>query len=116
MYSTQVNIASTAGDMGILSNHVPAIVELKPGVMEVVSESGNEKYFVSGGFATMQPGNVLSISAVEAYKVEDFATDAVRNALNDARKVVSGRGSNEEVAEAKIEVEFYDAPIAVGVK
>jgi len=116
MYSTQVNIASTAGDMGILSNHVPAIVELKPGVREVVSESGNEKYFVSGGFATMQPGNVLSISAVEAYKVEDFATDAVRNALNDAQKVVSGRGSNEEVAEAKIEVEFYDAPIAVGVK
>ena len=102
--------------MGILSNHVPAIVQLKPGVVEVISDGSNEKYFVSGGFATMQPGNVLSINAVEAYKLEDFAAESVRSALADAQKVVSGGGSEEEVAEAKIEVEVYEALIAAGVK
>lgn len=30
---------------------------------------------VSGGFATVQPGSVLSINAVEGYPLEDFSAD-----------------------------------------
>jgi F-type H+-transporting ATPase subunit delta len=44
--STQVNIPSTAGDMGILSNHVPSIVQLRPGIVEVIAEGSQpERYF-----------------------------------------------------------------------
>jgi F-type H+-transporting ATPase subunit delta len=64
---------------------------------------------VSGGFATVQPGNLLSINAVEAYSLDDFSAEAVRTGLADAQKVASGSGSEEEVAEAKIEVEVYEA-------
>jgi F-type H+-transporting ATPase subunit delta len=64
---------------------------------------------VSGGFATVQPGNILSINAVEAYSLEDFSAEAVRAGLADAQKVASGSGSEEEVAEAKIEVEVFEA-------
>jgi len=64
---------------------------------------------VSGGFATVQPGNLLSINAVEAYALEDFSPEAVRAGLADAQKVASGGGSEEEVAEARIEVEVYEA-------
>jgi len=32
--------------MGILSNHVPSIVQLKPGIIEVISEGNqSDKYF-----------------------------------------------------------------------
>ena len=31
--------------MGVLANHVPAIEQLKPGVVEVVEESGGSKQF-----------------------------------------------------------------------
>ena len=42
----QVNIPSTAGDMGVLSNHVPSVVQLKPGVVEVIIEGQPaEKWF-----------------------------------------------------------------------
>jgi len=64
---------------------------------------------VSGGFATVQPGNLLSINAVEAYSLDDFSGEAVRAGLADAQKVASGGGSEEEVAEARIEVEVYEA-------
>lgn len=30
---------------------------------------------VSGGFATVQPGSVLSINAVEGYPLEDFSAE-----------------------------------------
>jgi F0F1-type ATP synthase epsilon subunit len=64
---------------------------------------------VSGGFATVQPGNLLSINAVEAYTLEDFAPEAIRSGLAEAQKVAAGGGSEEEVAEAKIELEVLEA-------
>jgi F-type H+-transporting ATPase subunit delta len=64
---------------------------------------------VSGGFATVQPGNLLSINAVEAYTLEDFAPEAIRSGLAEAQKVANGGGSEEEVAEAKIELEVLEA-------
>lgn len=72
----QVNIPSTSGDMGVLANHVPSIEQLKAGLLEVFTEGGNkEEYFVAGGFAIVQPGSILSINAVEAYKLEDFSKE-----------------------------------------
>jgi F-type H+-transporting ATPase subunit delta len=67
--------------MGVLANHVPSIEQLKPGLVEVIEESGGSKQFfrmssmnpslrlslqavVSGGFAVVQPNSVLSINAV----------------------------------------------------
>lgn len=41
----QVNIPAESGEMGVLANHVPSIEQLKPGVVEVVEESGGAKQF-----------------------------------------------------------------------
>lgn len=60
---------------------------------------------VSGGFAVVQPNSSLSINAVEAYPLEDFSADAVRNQLAEAQKVANGSGSEQDIAEAKIELE-----------
>jgi F0F1-type ATP synthase epsilon subunit len=34
----QVNVSSTDGDLGILAGHVPVILQLRPGVLEVFTE------------------------------------------------------------------------------
>lgn len=60
---------------------------------------------VSGGFATVQPNSVLSINAVEGFPLEDFSADAVRAQIAEAQKVASGSGSEQDIAEAKIELE-----------
>jgi len=54
----QVNIAAESGEMGVLAHHVPSIEQLKPGIVEVIEESGSTKQFFrtfytiddSGGF------------------------------------------------------------------
>ncbi|KAK0664814.1 ATP synthase subunit delta [Lasiodiplodia hormozganensis] len=105
----QVNIASESGDMGLLANHVPAIEQLKPGLIEVIEEQGGSKqWFASGGFAVMQPDNTLSINAVEAYPVEDFSAESVRNQIAEAQKVAIGSGSEVDIAEAQIELEVLE--------
>jgi len=60
---------------------------------------------VSGGFATVQPGSVLSINAVEGYPLEDFSAENVRNQISEAQKIAGGSGSEQDKAEANIELE-----------
>ena len=43
----QVNIPAESGDMGILANHVPSIEQLRPGVIDIIEESGGSKQFFS---------------------------------------------------------------------
>lgn len=63
------------------------------------------EHIVSGGFASVQPNSVLSINAPEAYPLEDFSADAIRAGIAEAQKVASGNGSEQDIAEAKIELE-----------
>ena len=102
----QVNIAADSGEMGILANHVPSIEQLKPGLIEVIEEQGTSKqFFLSGGFAVINPGSVLSINAVEGYPLDAFSIEAVRNQIAEAQKIANGSGSAQDVAEAQIELE-----------
>ena len=41
----QVNLPAESGEMGVLANHVPSIEQLKPGLIEVIEESGGSKQF-----------------------------------------------------------------------
>ncbi|KAF1991786.1 ATP synthase delta chain [Aulographum hederae CBS 113979] len=106
----QVNLPAESGEMGILAQHVPSIEQLKPGLIEVIEESGGSKqFFLSGGFAVVQPGSVLSINAVEGYPLEDFSAEAVRSQLSESQKIASGSGSEQDIAEAKVEVEVLES-------
>ena len=58
MRSVQVNIAAESGEMGVLANHVPSIEQLKPGLIEIIEESGGSKQF----FCT-------SLSGIESYNL-----------------------------------------------
>lgn len=106
----QVNIPAESGEMGVLANHVPSIEQLKPGLIEVIEESGGSKqFFLSGGFAIVQPNSVLSINAVEGYPLEDFSIEAVRSQIAEAQKILGGSGSEQDIAEAKIELEVLES-------
>ncbi|KAG5302938.1 ATP synthase subunit delta [Histoplasma capsulatum var. duboisii H88] len=106
----QVNIPAESGVMGVLANHVPSIEQLNPGLVEIIEESGGTKqFFLSGGFAVVQPDSQLSINAVEAYPLEDFSAEAVKAQIAEAQKVASGGGSEQDIAEAKIELEVLES-------
>ncbi|ORY05285.1 ATP synthase [Clohesyomyces aquaticus] len=106
----QVNLPADSGEMGVLANHVPSIEQLKPGLVEIIEESGgNKQFFLSGGFAVVQPGSHLSINAVEGFPLEDFSSEAVRNQIAEAQKIASGSGSEQDIAEAKIELEVLES-------
>ncbi|KAF8251157.1 epsilon subunit of F1F0-ATP synthase N-terminal domain-containing protein [Wilcoxina mikolae CBS 423.85] len=106
----QVNIPAESGDMGILANHVPSVEQLRPGVIEIIEENAqtSKQFFVSGGFAVVQPNSQLSVNAVEAFALDEFSIEAVRAQLAESQKVANGNGSEADIAEAKIEVEVLE--------
>jgi hypothetical protein len=65
---------------------------------------------------------VLSINAVEGFPLEDFSAEAVRSQISEAQKIASGSGSEQDIAEAKIELEvslhklffYYNLLISLG--
>jgi F-type H+-transporting ATPase subunit delta len=65
---------------------------------------------VSGGFAVVQPNSELSINAVEGFPVEEFSEEAIRSQISEAQKIASGSGSEQDIAEAKIELEVASLP------
>ena len=109
---TQVNLPTTAGNIGVLANHVPTVEELIPGVVEVIEGSETKQYFVAGGFASISPESVLNLNAVDAYPLEDFSASEVKTLLANAQKNLTS--SDEGAAtQAKIEVEVLEALAAV---
>lgn len=60
---------------------------------------------MSGGFAIVQPNSQLSINAVEGFSLDQFSADAVRSQITEAQKIAGGSGSEQDIAEAKIELE-----------
>ncbi|KAI8985890.1 F1 complex, delta/epsilon subunit of ATPase [Pilobolus umbonatus] len=106
----QVNLAATSGDMGILANHVPTIEQLNPGVVEVIESAElTKKFFVSGGFATINPDNSLNINAVEAVPLDEISLERVQTGLAEAQRLAASATTEEAKAAAKIEVEVYEA-------
>lgn len=105
---TQVNLPAQSGQVGILANHVPTVEQLSAGVVEVFEGSSSKKFFVSGGFATVQPDSTLSINSVEAFPLDSFSQENVRSLVAEANKNASS--SDEKVAaEAAIQLEVLEA-------
>lgn len=47
----------------------------------------------------------MSINAPEGYPLEDFSAEAIRAQIAEAQKIANGTGSEQDIAEAKIELE-----------
>jgi F-type H+-transporting ATPase subunit delta len=61
----QVILPGVDGEYGVTVNHIPIVSQLKPGVVQVLFNSGDpEKYFVAGGFALTHPNSVTVRSAL----------------------------------------------------
>ena len=71
---------------------------------------------MSGGFAIVQPNSQLSINAVEGFPLDQFSADAVRSQISEAQKIAGGGGSEQDIAEAKIELEARQNPVRKWIK
>ena len=80
------------GEMGILKDHISIISFLKPGIITIHSQSGEEKFFVEDGIVEFKNNN-LSVLTSSIFNLKDID----KNKLKDLIKI-----SEEEVNKSEI--------------
>ncbi|UCE67113.1 MAG: F0F1 ATP synthase subunit epsilon [Candidatus Zixiibacteriota bacterium] len=74
------------GYLGILSNHAPLITALKPGILSVNDQSGNETFYsISGGFLEVS-GNIATILADAIESADEIDLERAEESLKRARE------------------------------
>ena len=80
----EVVIPAFEGEMGILKDHISIISFLKPGVITIQSNSGEEKYYVEDGIVEFKNNN-LSVLTSFIFNLKDIE----KNKLQDLIKIAS---------------------------
>ena len=85
---TEVLVPAYEGDMGILKDHISIISFLKPGILKVFSNSGEDKYYVEDGIIEFKD-NILSILTSSIFNLDKIDRSHVSKSLSDSEKLLS---------------------------
>ena len=103
---SEVVIPAFEGEMGILKDHISIISFLKPGIIKVLSKSGDENYYVEDGIVEFKNNNlsvltssIFSLKEIEKNKLQDLLKKAEEEANKDEIN-----DQNKYLADQKIEV------------
>jgi F-type H+-transporting ATPase subunit epsilon/F-type H+-transporting ATPase subunit delta len=69
--ASEVVVPAFEGEMGILKDHISIISFLKPGIIKILSKSGDENYYVEDGIVEFKNNN-LSILTSSIFNLTDL--------------------------------------------
>ena len=101
---TQVFAPAEMGEVGVMPRHAPMLSTLKPGVVRIISQEGEEQsFFVSGGILEIQP-HVITILSDTALRAADIDESAALEAKARAEAAIKDKASDMDYAKAKTEL------------
>ncbi len=103
---SEVVVPAFEGEMGILKDHISIISFLKPGIIKILSKSGDENYYVEDGIIEFKNNN-LSILTSTIFNIADMdkskQEDLLKQAEEEAGKIEISDQS-KYLADQKVEV------------
>jgi len=104
-----VVLPAARGEIGVLPRHAPLLAHLKAGAVRVVDGASEETFFISGGFAEVQPW-VVTVLADTVLRGRELDEAAALRAKDHAEKELDGRRlSPEEYTRLKAELDLTTA-------
>ena len=102
----EVVVPAFEGEMGILKDHISIISFLKPGIIKILSKSGDENYYVEDGIVEFKNNN-LSILTSSIFNLTDLDKSKQQDLLKLAEKEASMPDISDQskyLVDQKIEV------------
>ena len=85
----QVDLPGAEGDFGVLAAHAPKVSTLRPGILVIHGEAGEQlRIVIHGGFAEVGPAG-LTVLADTAVPVEEFDVARLAEAIKDTEEDVA---------------------------
>ena len=103
---SEVVVPAFEGEMGILKDHISIISFLKPGIIKILSKSGDENYYVEDGIVEFKNNN-LSILTSSIFNLTDLDKSKQQDLLKLAEKEASKPDISDQskyLVDQKIEV------------
>ena len=86
---TQVDVPGAEGNFGVLAGHAPMVTTVRPGILVIYGEAGEQlRVVVNGGFAEVGP-NGLTVLADTAVAVEEFDRATLAELIKDTAEDVA---------------------------
>ncbi len=82
---SEVVVPAYEGEMGILKDHISIISFLKPGIIKILSKSGDESYYIEDGIAEFKNNN-LSILTSTIFNIADMDKSKQQDLLKQAEE------------------------------
>ena len=82
---SEVVVPDYEGEMGILKDHISIISFLKPGIIKILSKSGNESYYIEDGIVEFKNNN-LSILTSSIFNIADMDKSKQQDLLKQAEE------------------------------
>ena len=92
---SEVVIPAFEGEMGILKNHISIISFLKPGIIKILSKSGDEKYYVEDGIVEFKNNN-LSILTSSIFNLDNMDNSKQKELLKQAEEEANKTDINDQ--------------------
>jgi F-type H+-transporting ATPase subunit epsilon/F-type H+-transporting ATPase subunit delta len=89
---SEVVVPAFEGEMGILKDHISIISFLKPGIVKILSKSGDENYYIEDGIVEFKNNN-LSILTSSIFNL----TDLDKSKKDDLLKLAEEEANNPEI-------------------
>ena len=98
-----VTVPGTDGYMGVMAGHMSLISTLRPGMVDVLKDGKDTKYFIRGGFAEVN-AEKITVLAEEAIPMAELAVETIDQRI---------RGAEEDLAAAKTDADRHKAAEAL---
>ena len=106
---SEVVVPAFEGEMGILKDHISIISFLKPGVIKILSKSGDENYYIEDGIVEFKNNN-LSILTSSIFNLTDLDKSKQQDLLKLAEEEAGKPDISDQskyLVDQKIEVLRY---------
>ena len=103
---SEVVVPAFEGEMGILKDHISIISFLKPGIIKILSKSGDENYYVEDGIIEFKNNN-LSILTSTIFNIADMDKSKQEDLLKQAEEEAGKTEISDQskyLADQKVEV------------
>ena len=103
---SEVVVPAYEGEMGILKDHISIISFLKPGIIKILSKSGDNNYYVEDGIVEFKDNN-LSILTSSIFNIAEMDKSKKQNLLEQAEIESSKQELNDQtkyLIDQKIEI------------
>jgi|TARA_R110000868_G_scaffold71214_3_gene208845 F-type H+-transporting ATPase subunit epsilon len=99
-----IQVTGSEGELGVNFGHAPLLTTLKPGMVHIVKQYGEEEdIYIAGGVLEVQPSHI-TVLADTAVRAEDLDEQAALEAKKRAEEHIANPSADFNYAEAAVEL------------